>query len=128
MFLEERIAKLERDVALLQSINAAQFTDIDCVCLEILKAVALESRIEVGQILGKNRCAQFAEARQISAWLIRRTTRMSTTRVAVVFGWKCHNNVSHSVKAVENRRQTKREFRDRTDALLARFNSNGKCA
>lgn len=125
MFIEQRIAELERGVALihakLDGRDAKELFGLESNCQAILLEVAADARVEVRQILGKSRFAQFVRARQLCAWLIQRTTSLSTTQIAKVLKWKCHANVSHAARAIENRRDTEPVFKAKTDAWLAKF-------
>lgn len=120
--LAERIAALEKAVAALQCKPRTEPPEWP----NIISAVSLTFGIQEDQLLGKDKHREFVEARQLCAWLMSKTTRMSTTRIGTVMGFTRHNT-SHAVKATENRRETDPKFKAMADALLARFNGS-KCA
>jgi len=68
-------------------------------------------------VLQKCRKRDYAIVRQVSMTLFRMKTRLSLTQIGDFFS-KDHATVLHSIKTVNNLRETDRQFREQTDPLF----------
>ncbi|MFN3749356.1 MAG: helix-turn-helix domain-containing protein [Sphingorhabdus sp.] len=86
-------------------------------CIELS---AIEFKVEIMDIFSKRRQQPLAIARQTAMWLARKVTILSYPDIGRHFV-RDHQTVLHGVQAVENRRKTDHDFRQKTDRMLSLF-------
>lgn len=85
---------------------------------EILRCVAGSYLVSVHHLVSKDRHRSVAEARQVTAWLMRRLTTMSFPEIGRALGNRDHTTIMSNVKRTEARREEP-AFLAFTDALRA---------
>ncbi len=88
---------------------------------EILQEVASFYGLRVGDITGKRRQRQVAEARQVAMFLTRELLGLSYPQIGEIFGGKNHTTVMAAVKKISALVQTEGHFKSIVEALSARL-------
>lgn len=85
------------------------------------RCVAAEFGVTYGELMGRGRERDKAEARQTAMWLLKKKLPMSACAVARFFK-RNHSMVPYSVERVKERIETESTFADRLLRLIAKVN------
>jgi chromosomal replication initiation ATPase DnaA len=108
----QKLRRLNRIRRILQAAetNAGKNEVADAALQTILDVVCAQFCVEAAEIMGRARHARIAWARHATAYLLRQFTSGSLMHVGVLLGGRVHGTVLNSIRAVEDRMETEREF------------------
>lgn len=89
----------------------------------ILNEVSNRFGYKTEQVLTKNKDQHrdFVAIRQVTMTIMKKTSNLSLSAIGNYFFDKDHVTVLHSIKTVENLRETDKQFKAQTDYLYSRF-------
>jgi chromosomal replication initiator protein len=94
--------------------NIATDDDPGIITIEqIQKAVALNYRITMGELVAKSNARQYALPRQVAMYICKQLTKHSYPEIGRAFGGKHHTTVMHSVEKIETLVATDSNLRKR---------------
>ncbi len=76
--------------------------------------------LSASDLTGRDRHQSVTEARLLTMWLVRRTTRLSYPQIGQLFGGRDNSTAVTAVAGIEDRRQVDADLRAHLDGLLAR--------
>lgn len=91
---------------------------------KILKIVSKELNVPQKDILAKVRKASIVEARQITMYLAKKFTQMSTSQIGSAIGHRDHATVIYACKSIDNRILVERNFRTTIERLEKELHTN----
>jgi chromosomal replication initiator protein len=102
--------------------NIATDEDPGVITIEqVQKAVALNYRITVGELVAKSNARQYAVPRQVAMYICKQLTKHSYPEIGRAFGGKHHTTVMHSVEKIDSLLTTdgnlRKRVREISDAL-----------
>jgi len=90
---------------------------------DILKTVSEYYKIPESQITGKRRTASMVIPRQVSAYLMKKFTKLSLKEIAEYLGKKDHSTVIHAVKKIETMlNQKDSRIKEDLDSIISLLN------
>jgi chromosomal replication initiator protein len=96
--------------------------DDRAVTIEIVqKAVADHYSLKLSELKSKNNSKSVALPRQIAMYLCKALTSASLPEIGRSFGGKHHSTVIHSIRKIENIRQTNGDFNTLINTLMESF-------
>lgn len=84
---------------------------------EIVEKTAQHYSIRQEDIYGKSRKANIVTARQLCMYLAQQYTQLTNSKIGIMIGNRNHATVTHSVKTINERLKTDKDFRDSTEEL-----------
>ena len=84
----------------------------------IIETVAKRYEVHPDDILGKKRSQEIVVPRQISIFICRELTELSTNAIGREFGGRDHTTILHSCEKVQKQMQTDAQFRRRVEGLM----------
>jgi chromosomal replication initiator protein len=83
----------------------------------IIQVVTEHYNVRLSDLQSKRRNKSVAEPRQVCMWLARQRTRFSLEEIGGHFGGRDHTTVMHSIKTVNDRKQTEPDFAEQIQHL-----------
>ena len=133
MYLEERVEKLEADLAAIKKLIAGSQALIDgCAVLnhngsvtiaKIVTAVSQVTNVTRDEIRSRDRRDRYCRARHLVMWLTRRLTDLSCEAIGHDLD-RDHGAVMHGVKVWTDRMSTSPADRETTMLLLSRLKTD----
>jgi chromosomal replication initiator protein len=77
---------------------------------QIIECTCEHCNIRQEDVYGKSRKANIVLARQLSMYFAQQLTKLTTSKIGTLVGNRNHATVIHSVKTIENRLKTDKEF------------------
>jgi len=84
---------------------------------QIIQSMTDYYNVRLSDLQSKRRHKSLAEPRQVCMWLARQRTRFSLEEIGGHFGGRDHTTVMHSIKTVNDRKQTEPDFAEQIQHL-----------
>lgn len=116
----------EVDLALAERVVArvVNLTQKEITLNDILKSLCRQYKIKPRDVIGKSRKAEIVTVRQLTMYLAQKYTQMNQTQIGQEMGKRDHTTVLHSIRQIEKRLSTDREYRLQVEALEAGLKKN----
>ena len=93
--------------------------------VQITDVVTSYYNLQLKDLQSRRRHKSVTEPRQICMWLARKRTRFSLEEIGGFFGGRDHTTVIHSIRTVDNRRDSEPEYRATVDQLDQHVSAGG---